>query len=105
VTFQQIRERLDAGEMVVTRLSGNSMTPRIHSGDSVTIRPFRTAEGLEYHGLRKGDVVFCKVRGSYFLHLVTGLRVDRVQISNNHGHVNGWTTYSNVYGILSSVSR
>ena len=61
------------------------MTPKIKSGQLVTIVPAKLED------LTKGDIAFCKVRGTYYLHLVTAVRDDQVQISNNHGHVNGWS--------------
>ena len=44
-----------------------------------------------------GDIVFCKVRGNCFTHLVKGKNDKRgLLIGNNHGGINGWT--KNVYG-------
>lgn len=79
---------------VTFRTKGNSMTPKVHSGDEVTVAPF---EGTP----RKGDIVLAKVKGRYYLHLVTAVEESkrRVQISNNHGHVNGWTSFDKVKGI------
>ena len=48
--------------------------------------------------LKKGDIVFCKVKSHFYLHLVSAVQGDRVQISNNKGHVNGWITRNGVYG-------
>lgn len=90
--MQQIAERLQAGESVTCTLKGNSMTPIIRSGDTVTIEP------VDITDISKGDIVFCKVRGRYYLHKVTAIQGDRLQISNNHGHVNGWT--KQVFGTL-----
>lgn len=69
------------------------MTPRIKSGQEVTISPVGDAN------LTVGMVVLSKVKGRHFLHLISAIDVDRVQISNNHGHVNGWTHRNRVYGI------
>lgn len=108
MTNLQIRDALAEGRTVAVRLHGNSMTPKICSGNLVTIEPL-PADGQ----IKKGDIVFCKVRGSFYLHLVTATRnlpgarrvplVGSVQISNNHGHVNGWTKRENVYGRLVKV--
>lgn len=91
-------ERLKAGETVSFRPKGNSMVPLIKSGELCTVAP---AQGV---ALKKRDVVLCKVGGAQYLHLVTALRGDEVQISNNRGRVNGWTPRSKVYGILTDVS-
>jgi hypothetical protein len=72
------------------------MTPRISSGQLCTVEPVKNP-------LKKGDIVLAKVRGTPYLHLVTAVRIDQVQISNNHGHVNGWTGFQHVYGILTKV--
>lgn len=79
------------GESVLVRGIGNSMTPRLVSGQVVRVDPLGPDVVVS-----KGDVVLCKVRGRVYLHKVTAVRHPEYQISNNHGHVNGWT--SNVYG-------
>jgi translation initiation factor IF-1 len=89
--LQEIADRLEAGEVVKTRLPGNSMSGRIESGDLVTIEP------VSIDLCKVGDAVYCKVNGRYMLHLVKAKGQDgRLQIGNNHGHVNGWT--KTVYG-------
>jgi phage repressor protein C with HTH and peptisase S24 domain len=82
----QIAERLRQGETVQWRPHGNSMTPRIKSGQLVIIEPATLAD------VKKGDIVLAKVRGNYYLHLVRQIGSDgQVLISNNHGHDNGWS--------------
>lgn len=85
--------RLKAGETVSFRESGNSMTPRIKHREKCTYAPVTGIDDIQV-----GDTVFCKVGSSFFTHLVTGIRDHQVQISNNHGHVNGWTKIENVFG-------
>jgi len=89
---------LQTGKTVSFRPRGNSMVPKINSGDLCTVKPYTST-----HVLAKGDIVLCKVNGTQYLHLVTGVRSNQVQISNNKGHVNGWTSLSNIYGVLTSV--
>lgn len=72
------------------------MTGRISSGQLCTIAP------LDRDPV-KGEVVLCKVRGNQYLHIVSAVKGDQFQISNNHGHVNGWTSRKNVYGLLTKV--
>tara|TARA_R110000824_G_scaffold112734_1_gene262061 strand:- start:167 stop:535 length:369 start_codon:yes stop_codon:yes gene_type:complete len=90
---------LRAGTTTKYKGHGNSMRPRIPSGSLVTLEP------VDLKDIEVGDAVFCKVKGSIFVHLVTALQGGpdnrRVQISNNHGHVNGWTT--SVYGRVIAV--
>lgn len=69
------------------------MTPRIQSGQEVTIRPIDEK-------IVPGMIVLAKVKGRHYLHLVSARDGRRVQISNNHGHVNGWTTVDRVFGIV-----
>jgi hypothetical protein len=66
-------------------------------------RPLCTVEPLNGRFPAKGSIVLCKVRGTHYLHLVTAVRSDQVQISNNRGRVNGWTPLKNIFGILTQV--
>jgi hypothetical protein len=91
---------------VVWKPIGSSMTPKIHSGDEVKVII------CPPHGFRVGDVVYAKVKGNYYLHLLTAIDTSggsgynaRYQISNNHGHVNGWTDAKNMFGICVQVKE
>jgi hypothetical protein len=53
--------------------------------------------------LESGDVVYCKVRGNVYLHLVKAVKDGRYQIGNAHGRINGWTGPKQVYGKLVRV--
>jgi hypothetical protein len=92
--------RLQAGKEVKLRPRGQSMVPVIRSGQLVTIAPLKDCRDLQV-----GDVVLSRVQGAVRLHKISAIDKPsgRVQISNNHGHVNGWTGYSKVYGILIRV--
>jgi len=75
------------------------MTPKIKSGQQITIEPLNNRE------LEKGDIVFCKVNGNEYVHLVKAIRSNgaEVLIGNNHGKINGWTHITNVYGIVVKI--
>ena len=89
-------QKLLDGETIVSKEPGNSMTPLIKSKQPVKIEP-TTWEEVE-----KGDIVYCKVKGNYYTHLVSAKNDKKgVQISNNKGHVNGWT--KQVYGKVVEV--
>ena len=91
------RRRLESGESFITSEPGNSMTPLISHRQKHLLEP------CGYTDVSVGDIVFCRVRGSYMTHLVTAVNGKRgVQISNNHGHVNGWTkaVYGKVIRVL-----
>ena len=91
---------LQQGQTVKFRPHGNSMQPRIESGQLVTVTPCKP------EGVKVGDVVLCKVDGKQWLHLVSAIGSDgRFQISNNKGHINGWTTLKNVFGVVTAVEN
>jgi phage repressor protein C with HTH and peptisase S24 domain len=89
-------EKLKKGETISYRPVGNSMTPRIESGNLVTVCP-------DISNVSKGDIVMCKCKGRIFCHLVTAVQGNRYQISNNHGHVNGWIGKDCIYGQVIKV--
>jgi hypothetical protein len=90
--------KLTAGETVQFRPRGNSMTPKIESGQLCTVVPLGENEKIE-----AGSIVLCKVNGNQYLHLVKAVQGDRLQIGNNHGRINGWTTRRQVFGKLTRV--
>ena len=90
-------EQLRAGRTVSFRPRGNSMTPRIKSGQLCTVEPVDPAT------LAVGDVVLCKVAGTEYLHIVKALAGGRFQIGNNHGKINGWIGPQAIFGRLVRV--
>lgn len=94
--------QLKEGITVKFRPRGQSMKPKINSGELCTVVPVGEG-GLDPATLQKGDIVLCKVGGSEYLHLISAIQGPRFQISNNHGHVNGWVTAGNVFGKCISV--
>jgi hypothetical protein len=89
--------KLKAGETVSFRPRGNSMAPKIRSGQLCTVATVDVAE------LGVGDIVLCKVRGAEYLHLVKAIDGERFQIGNNRGHINGWISANAIFGKLMSV--
>lgn len=90
--------RLKAGEKVENREGGNSMTPIIASRQPVTL------EAVDATKLERGDIVYVKVRGRVYTHKVVAIREGSVQIGNNKGGINGWTSLDNVYGIVTEIA-
>jgi hypothetical protein len=90
-------EKLKAGETVSFRPRGNSMKPRIESGQLCTVSP------VDPDTLQVGDVVLCRVRGNEYLHIVKAIQGDRFEIGNNRGLINGWVGRNCIYGKLISV--
>ena len=91
-------EALQRGEAVKFRPRGNSMSGKIESGQMVTVAP------AGQHVLKTGDIVLCKVNGVHYLHLAKAISGDRVQIGNNKGRINGWTSRRNIFGIVTDIS-
>jgi phage repressor protein C with HTH and peptisase S24 domain len=94
--MKQYAEQLEKGETVQFRPRGNSMAPKINSGDLITVSP-------ELGELKKGDIVLCKVGGRYYVHLVKAIRKGQYQIGNNRGGINGWT--SRIFGKVTKVEK
>lgn len=97
-------EKLLDGETVRFRPKGNSMRPMIESGNQVTVEPIK-----DFAEIKKGNVVFCKVKGNYYVHLVTATQQKmgerRFQIGNYHGHTNGWIGESQLFGKVTKVEE
>lgn len=92
--YHAIVAQLAAQEHVTVIAHGNSMTPRIRSGQKITVSPLSRPP-------QKDDIVLAKVRGRYYFHKVTAIRNGQYQISNNHGHINGWT--KQIYGLVTKI--
>jgi len=89
-------ERLQNGETFVTSEKGNSMTPLIKSGQEHKLAP------ITLEDVKEGDVIYCKVHGNFYTHLVKAINKDKgCLIGNNKGGINGWT--KQVYGKVIEV--
>lgn len=87
-----------AGETVQFRPTGNSMNPKIKSGQLVTVEPIGKKPPEE------GEVIFCKVKGKVMLHECTAVKGKQYRISPHHQkHHNGWVTMKSVYGRVTKV--
>lgn len=87
-------EHLKNGEECIVIGFGQSMTPILKSGQPVRVIPVQ--ENTE---LNKNDIVFVKVLGHFYLHKISAIKNNKsYQISNNHGHVNGWVSRAQIYG-------
>ena len=73
------------------------MNGKIESGQLVTV-------ALGQRVLKIGDIVLCKVNGIQYLHLVKAISGGRVQIGNNKGRINGWTSRRNIFGVVTDIS-
>lgn len=104
------KEKLAEGNTVQFRPKGNSMNPKIKSGQLVTVEP------VEENDIKKGDILFCRVKGNHYVHLVTATQEKmgqphskgggggkRFQIGNNKGRINGWIGFNAVFGKVTKV--
>lgn len=81
-------------QFIVFKAHGHSMHPRIKNGETVSV--LRVDDPNE---ICQGDVVLVKVRGRWWLHKVARTSgPEMLEISNNRGHSNGWTSRSKVVG-------
>lgn len=79
-------QKLLNGETIVSKEAGNSMLPILKSKQPVILKP------ITWEECEVGDIVFCRVRGNCFTHIVKGKQTKRgLLIGNNHGRINGWT--------------
>jgi len=84
-------DKLQKGETFITSEKGNSMVPLVKSGQDHKLAP------ATWENVAVGDIVYCKVKGRYYTHLVKAKNQDKgCQIGNNKGGINGWT--KQVYG-------
>ncbi len=94
--FKNAVMSLQAGNVVSIRPYGNSMKGKISSGQLVTLTPIKDQ-------LLVDDIVLCKVKGNYYLHLISATKGEQFQISNNSGYVNGWITKNQIFGRVIKV--
>jgi hypothetical protein len=89
-------QRLLNGESFVTSEKGNSMMPLIKSKQEHILEP------IKWEDCQVDDIVYCKVKGNFYTHLVKGKNSERgLLIGNNRGGINGWT--KQVYGIVTKI--
>lgn len=86
---------LAEGKNASFRPKGNSMSGKISSGQLVTVSP-------DIKDVKKGDIVFCKVKGNHYVHLVQAVKQKMgdtlYQIGNVRGHTNGTVGVNCVFG-------
>lgn len=89
-------ERLLAGETIISKEPGNSMLPIIKSKQPVKIEP------TTWKDVKVDDIVYCKVKGHLYTHLVKAIDDKKdCLIGNNKGGINGWT--KQIYGKIIEI--
>lgn len=82
---------LKEGKTIISKEPGNSMLPIIKSKQPVRLEP------VKWGDCEVNDIVYCRVRGKLYTHLVKAKNDKKgLQIANNKGFINGWT--KTVYG-------
>lgn len=95
--FNYAIETLEKGISATIFPRGNSMSPLLKDKEKVRLLPLDGCFGKIVP--RVGNIVLCKVKGRVLLHKITAIDSNgRYQISNNKGHINGWT--KTIYGIV-----
>ena len=89
-------ERLQAGETIISREKGNSMSRTIKSGQPVRIAPIKSLDDIQV-----GDIVFARFGHQCYTHKVWAKGDKGCLIGNQTKPSNGWTT--NVYGKVVDV--
>jgi hypothetical protein len=91
-------EKLQKGETIITSEKGNSMSPLIKSKQKHKLKPVKDWK----KEIEPGDIVYCKVRGNFYTHLVKAKQeAHGCLIGNNKGGINGWTTQ--IYGKVTEI--
>lgn len=89
-------EALQEGKTIVTSETGNSMSPLINSKQEHKLEP------IQWEDCEVNDIVYCRVRGNYYTHLVKAKSSEKgLLIGNNKGNINGWTKA--VYGKVTEI--
>lgn len=91
-------ERLAAGETIISREKGNSMSKTIKSGQPVRISPITSLDEIEI-----GDVVFCSKGQACYTHKVWSKKEHSLQIGNQNTPSNGWIHESHIYGKITEI--
>ncbi len=70
--------------------------PLIKSGQYHKLAP------AKWEDCEVGSIVYCKVKGNFYTHLVKAKNQDKgLLIGNNKGVINGWT--KQIYGIVIEI--
>ncbi len=88
-------EHLKNGEVCKVTGIGHSMEPILKSHQPVICEPV-----TDETELNKRDIVLCKVKRYYYLHLIKSIRNNGKEylIANNKGRENGWISKKQIYG-------
>lgn len=101
MNWEKYKHALKSKKPVSFRQKGRSMEPIIKSGQLITL------EKVELSSLRVEDIVFCKVNGVYYVHIIKEIKYSDkyyFKIGNNKKRINGWTSEDKVYGKVVAIN-
>lgn len=75
--FEQVKERLNAGQKVKIPVAGKSMEPFLQNGDLVVLKRF------EENDLVNGKIVLAYFNNAYVLHRIVRIKEDAVTLAGD----------------------
>lgn len=75
--FEQVKERLNAGQKVKIPVAGKSMEPFLQNGDLVVLKRF------EENDLVNGKIVLAYFNNAYVLHRIVRIKEDTVTLAGD----------------------
>ncbi|AQX83633.1 S24/S26 family peptidase [Elizabethkingia bruuniana] len=75
--FEQVKERLDAGQKVKIPVAGRSMEPFLQNGDLVVLKRF------EENDLVNGKIVLAYFNNAYVLHRIVRIKENTVTLAGD----------------------
>ena len=106
VQNEEIKKRLQQGNVVTYQTSDWSLWPRVWPNNQCTYAPVTSADNVNIH-----DIVFCEVQPGdrFYAHLVWCKWFQEGEwystISNLQGRSNGWCSIKHIYGRLIRVEH
>ena len=99
-----LKDNLQAGMLVMCRMSGGSMLPIVHHSDVCLFEPVLNSDTI-----KEGDIVFCEIqpRNNCVAHKVLKIyeetNIRYYDIGNAYGCKHGWCQGQHIYGRLIEV--
>ncbi|ODM54967.1 S24/S26 family peptidase [Elizabethkingia meningoseptica] len=75
--FEQVKERLEAGQKVKIPVSGRSMEPFLQNGDTVVLKKYTDEEP------RRGNIVLAHYNSAYILHRIVDIKSENIILAGD----------------------
>ena len=100
ILFEEVERLIAAGERVLIRLKGESMTPMMHSGrDVVELGPLADGD------LRRGAVALCRYRGSHILHRIVKVEGEKLTLMGDGNLRPEYVAAGDVVAVMRSLHK